>query len=472
MASRMGSQPWCSLGRDSPAPDEFDPEAIGLLNRLGSEVDCAVDFLAKGGRREYLAYHHPGTGLFNRAAFQRKLAEQLARQQMTAAVISVANFGRIIDSRGRDFGDQLLKVVAQRLQDITDPGVLLAHVGEEVFMMAQPAEGGTDREMERLEQLLLGLGRAPYDMAGEQIYISFHGGMASGNAQGVDGQALERNATAALNEASKRKVRFVLFTDQLREQSSRRVELERDLRRALEGNELELFYQPKFAAGDRRLIGAEALMRWRHPLRGMISPDEFIPVLEDTGLIVQAGRWVMRTAMDTALAWRARGYPDFRIAVNVSARELRDAHFLDESRALLAPHLADQPLDMEVTESLLMDDVEQSIRLLQSLRELGCRIAIDDFGTGYSSLHYLVRLPVDILKIDQSFVAQLVDSPETLGLVTNIMALARSLSLRVVAEGVETKAQADTLCQLHCDELQGHLLGEPVSSGQFATRFL
>lgn len=472
VALPMGNPPWGALELYSSAPHEFNLEEIELLNRLVDEVDYAVDFLDQGERLEYLAYHHPVTGLLNRAAFQKQLAERLARREMTVAVLSVANFGRVIDSRGRDFGDQLLKAVAQRLQDSADSGMLLAHVGEEVFMVAQPREGDCGAEMERLDEVLRGMDSAPYNMAGEQIHISFHGGVAAGNAHGADGYVLERNATAALGEALKRKVRFASFTDELREQSSRREELERDLRLAMAGHEVELFYQPKFAAEGTRLVGAEALMRWRHPQRGMISPEEFIPILEDTGLIVEAGRWVMRSAMDTALAWRARGYPDFRVAVNVSARELRDANFLDQSCALLEPHRGDQLLDVELTESLLMDDVEQSIRLLDSLRALGCRIAIDDFGTGYSSLNYLVRLPVDILKIDQSFVALLVDSPETVSLVTNIITLAQSLSLSVVAEGVETEAQADLLRVLRCDELQGFLLGEPVPSDQFVARFL
>ncbi len=312
----------------------------------------------------------------------------------------------------------------------------------------------------------------PCDIAGEQIFISLHGGVAVGPAHGSDGQTLERNAATALGEGLKRKVRLEPYTERLRELSSRRVALEGDLRWALARNELELSYQPKFEAEGNRLVGAEALLRWRHPQHGMISPQEFIPILEDSGQIVHVGRWVMQKAIDTALAWRARGFPALRIAVNVSARELRDANFLTESRALLEPHAADQVLDVEITESLLVEDVEQSIRLLENLRVLGCRIAIDDFGTGYSSLNYLVRLPADTIKIDQSFVAQLEHSPDTVGLVTNIIALAHSLCLRVVAEGVETEGQADLLRRLHCDWLQGFLLGEPMSSTELATRLL
>ncbi len=472
IALPIGAPPWAALELYSATPQEFNLEEIELLMRLVGEVDYAVDFLAQSERLEYLAYHHPVTGLLNRAAFQLRVGERLAHCNMTVAMLSLANFARINDSRGRDFGDQLLKAVAQRLQEVASPDMILAHVGEDAFLVAQPAKGDFEREVEHLESLLRAMDETPCDMAGEQICISLHGGVAVGPAHGSDGLTLERNATAALGEALKRKVRLEPFTERLHEQSSRRVALEGDLRRALERNELELFYQPKFAAEGNRLAGAEALLRWRHPQHGMISPEEFIPILEDTGLIVQVGRWVMQNAISTALAWRAREYPEFRIAVNVSARELRDANFLVESRALLEPHAADQLLDVEVTESLLVEDVEQTIRLLESLRAMGCRIAIDDFGTGYSSLNYLVRLPADILKIDQSFVARLEQSPETVSLVTNIIALAHSLSLRVVAEGVETAGQADLLRRQRCDWLQGFLLGKPVPSAEFAARFL
>lgn len=472
IALPIGAPPWAALELYSATPQEFNQEETELLMRLVGEVDYAVDFLAKSARLEYLAYHHPVTGLLNRAAFHLQMGECLAHGDMTVAMLSLANFARIIDSRGRDFGDQLLKGVAQRLREVAAPDMILAHIEEDAFLVAQPAKGDFETKIEHLEGLLRAMDETPCDMAGEQIFISLHCGVAVGPGHGSDGLTLERNAAAALGEASKRKVRLEPFTERLREQSSRRGALEGDLRRALERNELELFYQPKFVAESNRLSGAEALLRWRHPEHGMVSPEEFIPILEDTGLIVQVGRWVMQGAIDTALDWRARGYPDFRIAVNVSARELRDANFLVEARELLEPYAGDQLLDVEVTESLLLEDVEQSIRLLESLRSMSCHIAIDDFGTGYSSLNYLIRLPADILKIDQSFVAQLEQSPETVGLVTNIIALAHSLSLRVVAEGVETECQARLLRSLGCDWLQGYLLGKPVPSTEFAARFL
>jgi EAL domain-containing protein (putative c-di-GMP-specific phosphodiesterase class I) len=275
---------------------------------------------------------------------------------------------------------------------------------------------------------------------------------------------------AALAEAEKRGVRIHAYSEDLRKRAARRVEIERDLRRAIEAQDFELHYQPKYQAATQRLIGAEALLRWRHPVNGLISPAEFIPVLEETGLIVPIGRWVMRTALATALAWRDAGHGNLRIAVNVSSRELRHNRFLSTCQALLAPHAGQQPLDIEITESVLMADIDHSIHLLDGLRQLGCRIAIDDFGTGYSSLNYLARLPTDTLKIDQSFVALLAHSPETMSLITNIISLAHSLSLDVVAEGVEEEEQAKLLRLLRCDVLQGYLLGRPMPAAEFAER--
>ncbi|MGV8941088.1 MAG: EAL domain-containing protein [Lysobacter sp.] len=472
IALPIGQPPWAALELYSPTTQEFNPEEVELLMRLVNELDYAVDFLAKSERLEYLAYHHPVTGLLNRTAFQLRVGERLALGDMTVAMLNLANFGRMSDARGRDFGDHLLKTVAERFREVATPDMIVAHVGEDTFLIAQPTEGSSEEAARRVEALLRVMDETPCDVAGEQVFISLHGGVAVGPAHGRDVLTLERNAAAAHGEALTRKVRLEPYTERLRKLTSRRIGLETDIRGALARNELELFYQPKFAVDGNRLDGAEALLRWRHPLHGMITPQEFIPILEDSGQIVQVGRWVMQQAIAMALAWRARGFPTFRIAINVSARELRDPNFLAESRVMLEPHARDQLLDVEVTESLLVEDIEQTIRLLESLRAWDCRIAIDDFGTGYSSLNYLVRLPADVLKVDRSFVSQLEHSRETLGLVTNIIELAHSLRFRVVAEGVETEGQAQLLRQLHCDWLQGFLLGKPMPSPEFTACFL
>jgi len=283
---------------------------------------------------------------------------------------------------------------------------------------------------------------------------------------------LEHAAVAALAEARKRRVRAMAFGAELRGRAAQRLQLEEELRRAVERGEFELHYQPKVAAETHRLVGAEALLRWRHPERGRVGPAEFMAVLEDSGLIVPVGRWALREALRTALAWREH-WPGLRLAVNVSARELQHAGFLEHCSGLLAPFAGESPpLDIEVTESLFMEDINQTIALLEEVRALGCRVAIDDFGTGYSSLNYVARLPADELKIDLSFTRLMTRSPETLALVTHIINLAHSLGLRVVAEGVEDEEQAKLLRLLRCDVLQGFLLGPPLPASEFARRLL
>jgi EAL domain-containing protein (putative c-di-GMP-specific phosphodiesterase class I) len=287
-----------------------------------------------------------------------------------------------------------------------------------------------------------------------------------------DVDTLEHNALTALAEAERFDSLLLAFSDEMRQRAERRQLLERELRAALHEDQFELWLQPKFHVVNRQLSGAEALLRWRHPTLGSIAPNEFIPILESTGLIVPTGEWVMRTASNLRRHWLELHLGDPRIAVNISARELRHADFAARSRQLLGAPDAHTRLDVELTESLLMQDIDQSIEVLRAVRALGSRVAIDDFGTGFSSLNYLARLPVDELKIDQSFIAQLADSADTLALVTNILGLAHSLNLRVVAEGVETDEQEKLLRLLRCDEMQGYLFARPMPVAEFEARFL
>ena len=467
----IGAPPWGVLGLYSAEPQEFDDEEIALLERLTAEIDYAATFIAKSERLEYLAYHNPITGLPNRSAFREQVNALVKRGATVVAVLDVQHFARVNESRGRTFGDELLRQISQRLAKLWHAGGLLAHPEADDFLLAYRASGTPETEAARLESLLDQFDRTSFVVDGEEVHVDLRGGMAMAPDHGTDGETLELNAMAALAEAKKRHVRLHAFSDELSGRAARRAELERDLRRAIEAEEFALHYQPKFDAASQRLVGAEALLRWRRPGNGMVWPTEFIPALEDTGLIVPVGHWVMRQALATALRWRARR-PEMRIAVNVSARELRHAGFLDECRALLEPHRANQPLDIEVTESLLMEDIDDSIRLLEGLRDLGCRVAIDDFGTGYSSLNYLARLPADEIKIDQSFVATLAHSPASLGLVGNIVNLAHALSLKVVAEGVEDREQAKLLRLLRCDVLQGYLWGRPMPAAEFEAQLL
>jgi EAL domain-containing protein (putative c-di-GMP-specific phosphodiesterase class I) len=347
---------------------------------------------------------------------------------------------------------------------------LVAHLEADTFVIARSPIGGIEDETAWLDELLQQLHSHPFAVKGREVRIDLRTGFVLAQA-GEDPETLEHHAAAALLEGERRKLRVYAFGDELLGRASRRLELEHELRAAIETGQFELYYQPKFSTASQSLIGAEALLRWRHPERGLLAPGEFIHVLEESTLIVQTGQWAMREALDTALKWR-EWHPGFRIAVNVSAQELHHSGFLDGCRELLLPHAADQPLDVEITESVLVDDIEHSMHVLDALRDLGCRVSIDDFGTGYSSLNYLARLPSDEIKIDQSFIALITESPETMALVTNIIGLAHSLSLKVVAEGVEDQDQAKLLRLLRCDVLQGYLLGKPVSASTFERTML
>ncbi|QSX79310.1 EAL domain-containing protein [Agrilutibacter solisilvae] len=464
----IGRPAWGALGLYAAEPQTFGPEEAALFERLVDEIDFAVEFIAKSEQLAYLAYHNPVSGLPNRAAFQARLRARL-RQGPTVFVLADIDLAAVNESRGRAFGDALLRQVGQRLYDRIGEAGLVAHLEAGAFAIAYPAAGPAEAEGERVERLLQDIHHEAFQIGGEEIRISLRAGHALAAGLADDPEVLEHNAAAALIEAKRRRQRVYAFNDELRGRAARRLRLEHELRAAVEAEEFELHYQPKFSAASQSLIGAEALLRWRHPTRGLVSPGEFMQVLEDSGLIVHAGRWAMAQALRTALAWRER-HPGFRIAVNVSAQELRSTSFLDDCRALLQPHAMDQPLDVEITESVLVDDIEHSMHVLDALRDLGCRVSIDDFGTGYSSLNYLARLPSDEIKIDRSFIALITESPETLALVTNIIGLAHSLSLKVVAEGVEEHEQAKLLRLLRCDVLQGYLLGKPMSAEDFDRR--
>ncbi|MHB8911852.1 MAG: sensor domain-containing protein [Lysobacter sp.] len=471
IALPIGADAWGLLVLYAGAPQEFDDEEIALLERLTGEIDYAVDFLAKSERLEFLAYNNPVSGLPNRTSFHAQLQPRLQREPLTVAVVDIERFAAINGSRGRAFGDLLLHQAGQRLCAVADADTLVAHLEADTFALAYRACGTPASELYRLDAVLQEFEREPFTVAGEEIRMHLRGGLAFAPDHGDDPESVEHNALAAMLEGSRHGLRVHAFNEELRGRAANRLALEHDLRRAIERKEFELYYQPKFEAATQRLAGAEALLRWRHPQRGLVSPGEFIPILEDSALIVPVGRWVMREALRTALIWREQ-HPGLRIAVNVSARELRHSHFLDECGALLQPYAGDPPIDIEITESLLMDDTDASMQLLDGLRELGCKVAIDDFGTGYSSLNYLARLPADTIKIDQSFIAVLTESPETMALVTHIIGLAHSLSLTVVAEGVEEEGQAQLLRLLRCDQLQGYLLGRPMPAAAFAERLL
>lgn len=472
IALPVGQPGWAMLALASATESGFEPAEIDLLKRIADELDHAREFIARSERLEYLAYRNPESGLPNRASLTQRLPESVDGQGFWIAALRIARFGQLVESRGRRFGDRLAAAIGDRVTQHLPTAALLAHTGENAFLLAGRAEGAQAECEAGLDRLLADCSARPALIDGEQVHFELRAGLARAPEHGHDFDEVEGNALSALAEASRRDLRLAVYRDELSQRARRRLMIERELRLALEHRTFEMYLQPRFDARTRQLCGAEALLRWRHPEHGPIPPSELIPLLEETGLIVATGRWMMDCALATMRRWRTQGREPCRIAVNVSARELRQQGLVDACRALIGDAGAQHGLDLEVTESLLMDDIELSISVLRALRELGCRIAIDDFGTGYSSLSYLSRLPADVLKLDQSFTACVANSPATLSLVTTMIGLAHSLGMAVVAEGVEEDEQARLLQHLGCDELQGYLLGRPCPVIDFERDFL
>lgn len=472
LALPLGAPPWGALVLYKHEPHDFDNDEMTLLQRVAATIDFSLQFIAKSERLEFLAYRHPLTGLPNRIAFRELLQTRMDAGPQLVGMIAAARFDVFRHSRGREFSEALLRALAAWLSQRFGEDALLAHPGEDTFMFALPTSTRPDEDQARIEALIAACGGAPFLVEGEEVFLTLRCGLLRTPEDAGDAETAERNIAAACGEATARGVPLLVYDDAIRNRAERRIELERELRHAIDAEQFELFLQPKFEARTQRMTGAEALLRWRHPELGLVSPAEFVPLLEDTGLIVPVGHWVLCRAARIVRQWREAAFGDLRIAVNVSARELRQHGFVEQCARILEDCGGEPCLDIEITESLLMDDIAHSMRILQALRGLGFGIAIDDFGTGYSSLNYLSRLPADTLKIDHSFIAQIAQSPESLSLVTNIINLAHSLGLRVVAEGVEDEEQAKLLRLLRCDELQGYLLGRPLPVDAFERAFL
>jgi EAL domain-containing protein (putative c-di-GMP-specific phosphodiesterase class I) len=324
-----------------------------------------------------------------------------------------------------------------------------------------------------LENTVEALGRQSFRLDGTDCSIGAKVGAALLPDDSADVDTLLENAEAALKRAKAGGDRYLFYTQKMTTMMVGRLSLENQLRRALDRQEFVLHYQPRVSLATGKLTGLEALLRWNDPRTGLVPPGSFIPILEETGLIFEVGRWAMHKALEDGRRWREAGLAVVRVAVNVSPLQLRNRGFIGEIQAALrGDALAGAGLELEITESLIMQDVKLSIFTLQAIRELGVSIAIDDFGTGFSSLSYLHKLPVDALKIDRSFVDEMTTAPEALALVSTIINLARWLKLKVVAEGVETQEQQRLLRLLSCDEMQGYIFSKPMPVEILEQRYL
>jgi diguanylate cyclase (GGDEF)-like protein/PAS domain S-box-containing protein len=449
----------------------FDAEEMKLLLELAGDIAFALDYIAKEEQLDYLAFYDPLTGVPNRNLFQERLAERIGaatreQRQLAVVLLDTERFNTINDSLGRQVGDELLKQVTARcLSFATDPGLFARLVGDQFAIVIPDVriEDDVARIVEQRNREIFG---APYRIGDAELRISAKFGIAVFPGDGTDADTLLKNAEAALKRAKATGERYLFYTQQMSERVAGHLTLENKLRNAFERNEFVLYYQPKVGLETRRIVGVEALMRWQSPDLGLVQPLRFIPLLEETGMILDVGAWALRRAALDHQLWLEQNLAAPRIAVNVSAIQLRQRDFVDMVREAVRCGIGPPVIDIEITESVIVEDIESTIQKLRAIRDMGLNIAIDDFGTGYSSLGYLARLPVHSLKIDRSFIITMADEPDTMTLVSTIISLAHSLRLKICAEGVETEEQAKALRLMRCDEMQGYLISRPVPESE------
>jgi diguanylate cyclase (GGDEF)-like protein len=445
----------------------------GMSQQLArSRRRSAEEQVAHAARVEYLAYHDGLTALPNRSLFSKLLGQSISqarryKRQLALLFLDLDRFKHINDTLGHEAGDQLLQEVAKRLKECLRDSDTVARLGGDEFVVLLP-ELNVDRYAATVAQKILSAVARPFELRGHEFRVTASIGIATYPEDGLDEQTLTKNADVAMYQSKEEgKNNFQFYSSKLNANSLARLTLESGLRHALERGEFELNYQAKREIKSGRITGMEALLRWQHPDLGSVPPMKFIPVAEDTGLIVPIGNWVLRTACLQNVAWQEHGLPPMSMAVNLTMRQFYHEHLLSDLVAILAEtRMKATLLELEISERLLMRDVEHTLRVLSGLQEMGVRIAIDDFGVGYSSLATLKQFPLSTIKIDRSFIRDVTSVPDDKALTEAIIAMGRTLSLTVVAQGVETREQADFLRQNACDEFQGFYLDKPVPADQ------
>lgn len=465
-----------SLALCSSESNAFDHEEMQLLAELAGDISYALDHIEKEERLHFLSYYDELTGLANRSLFHERLAQQISanhheQRRLAVVFLDIEHFKSINDVYGRWAGDQVLRLLAARLESFTEEARLLACVKIDRFALIFPEVKSEEDIARQVMQLQERCVIQPIAILDKQLRVSAKFGIATYPEDGADAESLLENAEAALKLAQNTNERYLFYRQEMSERAAVTLELENRLRLALEHKEFVLYYQPKVDAVSRQIVGVEALLRWQSPERGLVSPAQFIPLLEETGLILEVGAWALGQAARDHRRWLEAGYPSPRIAVNVSPLQLRQVDFADQLRRALSQGAAVPGIDIEITETVVLDNLDTCGETLRRIRDMQVGIAIDDFGTGYSSLSYLAKLPTQELKIDQSFVRAMLDDQDAMTLTGAIIALAHSLQLKVVAEGVETDEQATALTYMFCDTLQGYLFCKPLPAAELERRF-
>lgn len=485
---------------ENPENPSLPPSPFNTSDEIGGAIEMAQHLIRQNAENisriksaaedqiHKLAYYDSLTGLPNRTLFLQKLSEQArtsegegegsgreARQNHFAVVaIDLDHFKDINDSMGHNVGDAILRAVGKRLRSALPEHAVVARTGEDEFAIMMPLKADVHSAREVGERVINVIRSHPFSVFNESFQVRGSIGVATFPDDGVDPDQVLKNADIALNRAKED------GRDSVREYSEdfdravqQRFQMLRDLRDAMEHEQLQLFYQPQLDLRTGRLIGAEALIRWFKPDNSreggaFIPPNDFIPVAEQSGLIVPIGEWVLRTACESAALWTRHGGADVRVAVNVSGAQFHQSDICAYvEKTLHETGLTPQRLELEVTESVFMDDIQHTIQILKRLHGLGVELAIDDFGTGYSSLSYLRQFPIDRLKIDQSFIRNALNNPDDASIARTIVALGHSLNLKIIAEGVETKDHENFLLKEGCDEVQGYRYARPMPGEKF-----
>ncbi|MVP00641.1 bifunctional diguanylate cyclase/phosphodiesterase [Paenibacillus lutrae] len=447
--------------------------------RVGNHI-IAKDITEEKRSKErirHLAYHDELTGLPNRRHFNDKLVQRISlpdseAEPFAVLMVDIDRFKFINDSLGHTYGDLFLQMVSERMRrSIEGSGVFLARMGGDEFTFISPIRTPGEEPAELIGQIIQSL-QAPYRLKDNDFYVTASIGIALYPEHGKDPVQLLKNADTAMYEVKKReKNGHLLFSNELDKRILERLELENDLRKAVQRQELVLHYQPQISTKNSRMIGVEALVRWKHPVRGMISPVVFVPIAEESGMILEIGTWVLREACLQMSRWHQAGGPLIPVSVNLSAQQFHHSNLVDAVKSiLLETGLQPQYLELEITEGMMMDHAVSSA-ILQEISELGVRISLDDFGTGYSSLSYLKQFPIHKLKIDRSFITDITNNPSDQAIVATIISMANHLKLDVIAEGIETKDQLDILTEKECREIQGYYFSKPLPANEVEESF-
>ncbi len=459
----------------------FTELELELLDSLTSDLAYALDFIAAESRRKqveavmhYMAGHDALTGLPNRTLFRDRVDHALARCREDGGIVGLVfldldRFNSINDTLGHTFGDRVLREVADRLREISpDPDLVGRLAGDDFGIIIEGCEDADeiDSVVRRMRRSLA----SPFRVDGHPVALTASMGVAVFPQDGDNVDRLIRNTDTALYRARARGFNdYAFYTSDMNDQAVERLSLETQLRQALQQREFRVFYQPKVSLATGAIVGAEALVRWLHPEIGSIAPSRFVPMLEETGLIGPVSDWILHTACSQAREWNELGLQPLDVAVNISPLQFRNLELASSIGWIVADAGLDpKRLELELTESLIMEDMDASIELLNELKSLGVKVAIDDFGTGYSSFTYLKRFPIDSIKIDQSFVRTIPESRDDSAIVAAILAMAHNMCLTTVAEGVETEEQVRFLRARGCDMLQGYIFSEPLEQAEFA----